>query len=88
MCQHCMSRREFHALTTAGLTGGLVGASSILAADSPTVDAWDGDACYKPFAIFDEEQNRWLLWYNGRKGGMEQIGMAIHPGADLGFPGP
>jgi predicted GH43/DUF377 family glycosyl hydrolase len=54
----------------------------------PTPDAWDGDACYKPFAIFDENQNRWLLWYNGRKGGVEQIGLATHPGRDLGFPNP
>jgi hypothetical protein len=51
----------------------------------PTRDAWDGDACYKPFVIFDEKQNRWLLWYNGRKGNLEQIGLAVHPGTDLGF---
>jgi hypothetical protein len=54
----------------------------------PTNDQWDGDACYKPFAIFEEDQNRWLLWYNGRQGGLEQIGLAIRPGSDLGFPGP
>jgi len=54
----------------------------------PVEDMWDGDACYKPFAILDEHQDRWLLWYNGRKGSVEQIGMAIHPGTDLGFPGP
>jgi len=47
--------------------------------------AWDGDACYKPFAVFDEATNRWLLWYNGRRGGVEQIGLAVHDGADLGF---
>ena len=28
---------------------------------------------------------RWLLWYNGRRGGVEQIGVAIHDGEDLGF---
>jgi predicted GH43/DUF377 family glycosyl hydrolase len=44
---------------------------------------WDADAVYKPFAIFDGK--RWLLWYNGRKGGVEQIGLAIHDGEDLGF---
>jgi beta-1,2-mannobiose phosphorylase / 1,2-beta-oligomannan phosphorylase len=49
----------------------------------PSVDGWDRDACYKPFAILDG--SRWLLWYNGRKGGAEQIGLAIHDGADLGF---
>ena len=26
----------------------------------PTKDRWDGDACYKPFAIFNGSQ--WLLW--------------------------
>jgi hypothetical protein len=27
---------------------------------SPTKDRWDGNACYKPFAIFNGSQ--WLLW--------------------------
>lgn len=49
----------------------------------PTGGAWDADACYKPFAILDG--NRWLLWYNGRRGHVEQIGLAIHDGEDLGF---
>jgi len=44
---------------------------------------WDADAVYKPYAIFDGK--RWLLWYNGRRGGVEQIGTAIHDGEDLGF---
>jgi predicted GH43/DUF377 family glycosyl hydrolase len=52
---------------------------------SPTVDGWDADACYKPFAIFDSKANRWMLWYNGRHGGLEQIGMATKTGRDLGF---
>ena len=43
MCQHCMNRREFGALTTAGVAGGMVGLSSVLAADSLTIDAWDPD---------------------------------------------
>jgi hypothetical protein len=45
---------------------------------------WDHDACYQPFALFDGKQ--WLLWYNGRRGGLEQIGLVTHAGADLGFP--
>lgn len=49
----------------------------------PDPGQWDHDACYKPYAILDG--NRWLLWYNGRKDKMEQIGLAIHEGADLGF---
>jgi predicted GH43/DUF377 family glycosyl hydrolase len=49
----------------------------------PGPGRWDADAVYKPFAIFDGK--RWLLWYNGRKGGVEQIGVAIHDGEDLAF---
>jgi predicted GH43/DUF377 family glycosyl hydrolase len=49
----------------------------------PGRDKWDHDAVYKPYAIFDGR--RWLLWYNGRRGGMEQIGLATHEGEDLGF---
>lgn len=52
---------------------------------SPTPDAWDSDACYKPFALFDSSENRWRLWYNGRKEAVEQIGLATHDGEDLGF---
>ncbi len=50
---------------------------------SPGQDQWDADACYKPFAIFDGQ--KWLLWYNGRRANSEQIGVALHPGHDLGF---
>lgn len=49
----------------------------------PTAGGWDHDAVYKPSAIFDGR--RWLLWYNGRHGGTEQIGVATHAGEDLGF---
>ncbi|HTA29557.1 MAG TPA: glycosyl hydrolase family 65 protein, partial [Candidatus Cybelea sp.] len=49
----------------------------------PDPGAWDHDACYKPYAIFDGQ--KWLLWYNGRHGGLEQIGVGLHPGRDLGF---
>ncbi len=49
----------------------------------PGVGTWDGDAVYKPAALV--EANRWLLWYNGRRSNVEQIGLALHPGLDLGF---
>ena len=49
----------------------------------PGKDTWDHDACYKPYALFDG--TRWLLWYNGRRSRLEQIGVALHEGADLGF---
>lgn len=50
---------------------------------SPGLHQWDHDACYKPYAIFDGK--KWLLWYNGRRGSVEQIGLATHDGEDLGF---
>ena len=51
----------------------------------PGKDRWDHDACYKPYAIFDGR--KWLLWYNGRHGGLEQIGVVMHEGEDLGIEG-
>jgi hypothetical protein len=52
---------------------------------SPEPGKWDGDACYKPSVLYDEEQNRWLLWYNGRNKAPEYIGLVIHEGEDLGI---
>jgi len=49
----------------------------------PAKDMWDESATYKPFAI--QAEDRWMLWYNGRNEHLEQIGLAIHPGSDLGF---
>lgn len=46
----------------------------------PTEDAWDADSCYKPSALFDPEQNEWRIWYNGRRGNEEYIGLAIQSG--------
>jgi predicted GH43/DUF377 family glycosyl hydrolase len=46
-------------------------------------DKWDHEAVYKPYAILDGR--RWLLWYNGRRGDREQIGLVTHEGEDLGF---
>ena len=44
---------------------------------------WDRHAVYKPAVLLDGD--RWLLWYNGRQGAVEQIGLAIHEGDNLGF---
>lgn len=49
----------------------------------PGLNQWDHDACYKPYAVYDGGE--WKLWYNGRHGGLEQIGLVRHPGEDLGF---
>lgn len=50
---------------------------------APTPDEFDAEACYKPFVCYDGK--KWLLWYNGRVGSNEQIGVAIHHGFDLNF---
>jgi len=50
---------------------------------APDDGAWDGEACYKPYVIF--EDGNWKLWYNGRRGTIEQIGLATHAGAELTF---
>lgn len=52
----------------------------------PTAGGWDADACYKPFAIYDDKGRRWMLWYNGRRGSVEQIGLATHEGEELWTP--
>ncbi len=52
---------------------------------SPGKNQWDHSACYKPYAIFDGK--KWLLWYNGRHGGLEQIGVVLHKGKGERFPG-
>ena len=46
MCEHCMSRRKFGALATAGVAGvagGMASLSSVLSDDSLAKDAWDPD---------------------------------------------
>jgi len=43
---------------------------------APTAGAWDADSCYKPSALYDKTQDLWRIWYNGRAGGMEYIGLA------------
>ena len=64
-------------------TGSPAGTSSGQPDHPPGEGKWDQDAVYKPYAIFDGR--KWLLWYNGRRGGVEQIGLATHEGEDLGF---
>ncbi len=51
-------------------------------------DSWDCEAMYKPFLIYEEKNDRWLMWVNGRKAFVEQIGVMIHDGKDLGFDTP
>ncbi len=46
---------------------------------------WDDGSCYKPSVLWEAENDRWLLWYNASQGHTERIGLAMHPGKDLGF---
>ncbi len=46
-------------------------------------EGWDSSAVYKPYAILNGDE--WLLYYNGRRNSVEQIGVALHKGKDLGF---
>ncbi len=43
---------------------------------SPAPGGWDADSCYKPTAVYDEKTQIWRIWYNGRAGGAEYIGLA------------
>ena len=49
----------------------------------PTPEQWDADACYKPSAIWNEETQQWMLWYNGRKRYDEYIGLVYKEGREL-----
>lgn len=42
---------------------------------TPTPGAWDADSCYKPTAV-RQPDGSYRIWYNGRRGGDEFIGMA------------
>ena len=47
---------------------------------APAPGEWDADSCYKPSALYDAERDEWRIWYNGRRGGTEYIGMATKQG--------
>lgn len=49
----------------------------------PTAGEWDADACYKPTVVWNEKENKWMLWYNGRHGIPEYIGYAEYDKRDL-----
>ena len=49
--------------------------------------SWDCEATYKPFVFYEPENDRWILWYNGRRAFVEQLGVAFHDGENLGFRG-
>ncbi|MHB0957053.1 MAG: hypothetical protein ACYC0X_14030 [Pirellulaceae bacterium] len=41
MCEHCLNRRQFHVLTAAGLTSGMLGRSAAVAAAPGEIEPWD-----------------------------------------------
>ena len=49
--------------------------------NNPIIDiipgTWKCDAAYKPFVGWSEDQQEWLLWYNGRCNRDERIGVSI-----------
>jgi len=49
----------------------------------PDKAMWDGDACYKPTAVWNEKENKWMLWYNGRLACDEYIGLAEYDKRNL-----
>lgn len=50
---------------------------------APDEGMWDGDACYKPSFLWNEEENKWMLWYNGRNKIDEFIGYVYKEGRNL-----
>ena len=54
-----------------------------LVGPSDTKEGWDGDACYKPTAVYDGKRDLWQIWYNGRKAIREYIGRAERKGRNL-----
>ena len=51
----------------------------------PTASSWDCNATYKPTVLWNEQESKWMLWYNGRAANREYIGHAIYCQRDL-FP--
>ena len=49
----------------------------------PTKGNFDSNACYKPAALYDKKNKRWMLWYNGRHYTEEFIGLAIYNGFNI-----
>ena len=47
---------------------------------TPSPGEWDADACYKPSALYDSKKGCWRIWYNGRSGNSEYIGLAEKQG--------
>lgn len=47
---------------------------------APDANGFDKESVYKPSVVHDEDNNRWLLYYNGRTEDREYIGLYIRNG--------
>ena len=47
----------------------------------PTPGTFDENACYKPAVVYDGLE--WKLWYNGRSGNVERIGLATFSSTEV-----
>lgn len=52
----------------------------------PDAESWDSDACYKPSVLWEPEQAKWMLWYNGRRNDNEYVGFVSREGRRLFSP--
>lgn len=50
---------------------------------SPEEGTWDCESCYKPTVIWNEKEQKWMLWYNGRRKWDEYIGYAEYDRRNL-----
>jgi predicted GH43/DUF377 family glycosyl hydrolase len=57
--------------------------SSKIVITQPDSSGFDKDATYKPAVVFDDINNRYMLYYNGRTNSSEYIGLYLHNGNDL-----
>lgn len=73
--QICMARSDN------GITGWVK--SPLNPIVEPEKGSWDADACYKPSFLWNEQENKWMLWYNGRNGHDEYIGFVTKDGREL-----
>ena len=48
---------------------------------SPDEGSWDHDACYKPAVCITD--SKIMLWYNGRKDSVEQIGLVVKDSPEI-----
>ena len=59
-----------------GLTKWEASVENPIVAPEPEANSWNCDAVYKPFTLYDQATGQWLMWYNGRCGELERIGMS------------